>query len=372
MGYDINKMNSSRVSFSVFWVVVVVAAFHGTLSEQTATGQTVEQTSPPAPVSIDPPVVDFGKVPPGSKLPAKFAIRNLGSKPITIKSVIPSCKCTGVNALAGSVIAPGASVELLATLEVPGTPGEKEAKVFLTFEGFGAPRMAVIKADASLPIRASPAYIDSLKSVVEGTIQVTSEDGKPFSILSAGGATPMFVGFDLAKDAPSAQYTLRWRVPNTPCELMPLWWIVETDRANCPLVAMRIRNECTGSAADPTKAARYWFFPEALGVAGRLCAGESTVVPIVIEHYNPRGKGAIVRPDWAEVKAVRSLSPQLTATLDGIRPGGKDDLAVLIRVSPTAGVNGVIYGMVEIETATGKGVCAISMQACEKQVESKP
>jgi hypothetical protein len=328
--------------------------------------QTQQQTTPPAPVSIEPPMVNFGKVKPGSKLPAKFVIRNLGSQPLTIKSVVPSCKCTDVNILAGTVIAPNASVELLATLDVPGTPGEKDAKVFLTFEGYGAPQMAMLKADASLPIRVTPAYIDALKSVVEGTIVVASDDGKPFQILSAGGIAPRFVGFDPAKDAPKDSYTLRWTVPSTSCETMPLWWIVERDRADCPLVAMRIRHECTGSKADPTKADRYWFIPEPLAVAGRLGTGESIVVPMVIEHYNPKERGKIVRPEWSQVKSVRSLSPQITATLEGLRPGNKDDAAVLIRIAPVAGVTGILYAPVEIETATGKGVFAVSMQAYAK------
>lgn len=319
-------------------------------------------TTQPAPVVIDPPLVDFGKVHPGSKHPAKFAIRNVGMQPLTIKSVVPSCKCTDVNALVGSVIAPRASVELLATLDVPGTPGEKEAKVFLTFEGYAAPVMAVLKADASLPVRSNPAFIDSLKKVSTGTIAVTSVDGKPFRILSGGGVAPDYLDFDAAKDAPRASYTLRWTASTAACESMPLWWVIETDRDDCPLVPLRVRHECTGSRADATKTIRYWFIPEPLGVAGRVAQGQSTVIPITIEHYNPAGRGAIVRPEWSKVLAVRSLSPQLVASLDGVRPGNKDDVAVLVRVAPAVGVTGIVYGYIEIETATGRGAVAISMQ----------
>ncbi len=316
-----------------------------------------------APILIDPPSIDFGRVQPGSKHPAKFAVRNIGSQPLTIKSVVPSCKCTDINALAGTVIAPGGSVELLATLDVPGTPGEKEAKVFLTFEGYGAPVMAMLKADATLLVRATPAYIDALKKgVTEGTLAVTATDGKPFRIVSAGGVAPVFEGFDSSMDAPRASYTLRWTASTAPCESMPLWWVIETDRIDCPLVPLRVRHECTGSRADPTKAVRYWFVPEPLGVAGRVAQGQSTLIPITIEHYNPAGRGAVVRPDWSKVIAVRSLSPQLSASLEGVRAGNKDDLAVMVRVAPVADVTGIVYGFIEIETATGRGAVAIAMQ----------
>lgn len=334
--------------------------------------QTAQQVTPPAPVSIEPPLIDFGKVAPGAKLPGKFVVRNVGNQPLTVKSVVPSCKCTDVNLAAGTVIAVGGSVELTATLDVPRTPGEKDAKVFLTFEGFGAPQVAMLKADASLPIRAVPAYVDALKSVVEGTIALSSEDGKPFRILSAGGLPPRFLGFDPAKDSPLSAYQLKWGIPNTSCEKMPLWWVVETDRADCPLVALRIRHECTGSRADPGKAERYWFFPEPLAVAGRLVEGESVVVSMIIEHYNPKGRGAIVRPEWSQVKSVRALSSQITATLEGVRLGAKDDEAVLIRVAPAAGVTGIIYALVEIQTATGTGVFAVSMQSVIGKSASDP
>lgn len=335
----------------------------GVCAQAPSSPQKQPQPAQAAPVVIEPASIDFGKVPPGSKHPAKFSIRNVSAMPLTIKSVVPSCKCTDVNVLAGSVIVAGAAVELLATLDVPGTPGEKEAKVFITFEGYPAPVMAMLKADASLAVRSTPAYIDALKKVTSGTLSVAAADGKPFRIVTAGGVAPVFVDFDTAKDEPRSSYTLRWTASTATCEEMPLWWVVETDRVDCPLVPLRVRHECTGSRADPTKATRYWFIPEPLGVAGRVAVGQSVVLPITIEHYNAAGRGAVVRPEWSQVLAVRSLSPQLVASLEGVRPGNKEDVAVLVRVAPAEGVSGIVYGLIEIETTTGRGSVAVSMQA---------
>ncbi len=352
-----------KIAHTALMVLATLLAGEGSLGAPQAT-----PSAQAPPVVIEPAQIDFGRVPPGTKHPAKFSIRNVSDQPLTIKSAVPSCKCTDVNALAGSVIAPGSAVELSATLDVPSTPGEKEAKVFLTFDGYSAPAIAKIRADASLIVRSTPAYIDALKGVSAGVVEVASSDDKPFVIRSAGGTPPVFVGFDPAKEAPRSSYTLRWTTPTAPCESMPLWWVIETDRADCPLIPLRIRHECTGSRADPSKAARYWFVPEPLGVAGRLSSSESLVIPLTIEHYNPAGRGAVVLPEWSKVSAVRSLSPQFTATLEGVRPGTKDDVDVLVRVAPVAGVTGIIYGFVEIETATGRGSVAISMQAVESAV----
>lgn len=362
-GYDSNEMLNQVLPR----IRVIALLLLGHLAVVNAPAVTLPQQVPNAtaqsiPVAILPPMKDFGKVQPASRHPATFEIRNTGSSPLTIKSVVPSCKCTDVTQLAGTTIAPGGSVQLTATLDVPTTPGEKDAKVFITFEEYPAPVMALIKADASLPIRATPAYVDALKGVSSGVIQVASEDGAPFRILSAGSEAPRFNGFDPTKDAPRARYNLQWSTPTTPCEAMPLWWVIETDRADCPLVALRIRHECTGSKADPTKTDRYWFIPEPLGVAGRVAQGDSKVITMVIEHYNPKGRGAIVRPDWSQIKCVKSLSPKMTATLEGTRVGTKDDIALSIRVTPAPGVSGVLYEPIEIETASGKGVFAVSMQ----------
>ncbi|NBX37252.1 MAG: DUF1573 domain-containing protein [Planctomycetes bacterium] len=340
---------------------VMVAALWAGL----AVAQSQQQVVPPAPVAVEPPQINFGKVKPGSKLPGKFVLRNLAPSAVTVKSVTPSCKCTDVSLAAGTVIPVGGSVDVAATLAVPTTPGEKDAKVFITFEGFGAPTMAMLKADATLPIRASPAFVDALKGTVSGVVQVSSEDQQPFRVLSAGGVAPSFVNFDPASDAPRSTYILRWSFPNVACDEMPLWWVVETDRADCPLIPLRFRHECTGVRADPGKEARFWFIPEPLLLANRVAIGSSVVVPVVIEHYNPKAKGAIVRSEWSQVKSVRSLSPDLVATLEGSKAGTKDDVELQVRLAPAPAARGVIYAPIEITTATGSAVVAVSMQVAE-------
>jgi hypothetical protein len=346
---------------ALFLCVVVVSGSAQLISA----AQSQQQVTPPAPVAVDPPQINFGKVKPGSKLPGKFVLRNSAPSAVTVKAVTPSCKCTDVSLAPGTVIAAGGSVEVTATLAVPTTPGEKDAKVFITFEGFGAPTMAMLKADATLPIRATPAFVDALKGVTSGKVQVSSEDQQPYRILSAGGVPPKFVDFDPASDAPRSTYTLRWDFPNVPCEKMPLWWVVETDRADCPLIPLRLRHECTGVRADPGKEARFWFIPEPLLLANRVEIGSSVVVPVVIEHYNPKGKGAIVRPEWSQVKSVRSLSPDLVATLEGTKAGTKDDVELQVRVAPAPAARGAIYAPIEITTATGSAVVAVSMQVAD-------
>lgn len=324
-----------------------------------ASGQgppTQRPPAPPPPATVEPAERDFGVVPPGSTQRASFSIRNVGQAALRVAQVTPSCKCTNINLPVGSSIQPGATLEFTASLAVPKNPGEKDAKVFVVFEGFQAPLIAKMKADARLPVFATPSYVDALKGVSTGEITVSSRDGAPFRILSAGGAAPVFVSPPTPE--PQSTYTLRWSMAAPPAgQILPLWWVVETDRADAPLIALRVRHETTGVRADPTKDARFWFFPEPLVVAGDVPAGQAVELEVEIEHINTKGRGKVERPDWGQVTAVRSLSPLATASLVSVRPAGPTEAEVRFSFtpSPEAAGKGALLLSVEVETATGKG-----------------
>ena len=67
----------------------------------------------------------------------------------------------------------------------------------------------------------------------------------------------------------------------------------------------------------------------------------------------------IERPDWREVKAVRSLSPSFDASFVSKKDVGND--GCLVKVALTPKVVGEIEGELEIETATGKGRVPMTM-----------
>jgi len=114
-----------------------------------------------------------------------------------------------------------------------------------------------------------------------------------------------------------------------------------------------VRDECTGSKADMGRFQRFWIVKESLVVAGSGHNGTATETEIELEHYNPPKKGAIERPDWCDVKAVRSLIPGVDVKFVSKRDVGKD--AAMVKVAVTAAHGGTFEGELEIETATGTG-----------------
>ena len=316
--------------------------------------------SAPAPaaqaaVVVEPPVIDFGRVAPGSRHPARFMVRNVSSAPVTVARAMPSCKCTDLSDIVGRTIAPGAAIELTATLAVPGSPGQKDAEVLIALQGIPGVGRARMQADVTMPVRVEPAYVDALKGVQEGEIRVSSVDGAPFRVTAAGGRAPAFVGFDPAVDAPRAEYRLRWRMQELGSPALPQWWVIDTDRADCPQVPLRIRHETTGARFDPARTTRFWFVPESIVLAGRVRPGTPVELRTTIEHLNPAAQGRVTNPAWSQVRGVTVPGGEGTAELVSATPRGDSFVDLVFRFAAAPGRQGPMYVPVMIETATGRG-----------------
>lgn len=323
----------------------------------------------PLPVVLEPPMIDFGVVAPGTKHPGRFTLRNTGTDPVTVGPVTPSCKCTDISPITGKVIPPGGTLELTAALSVPNTPGDKDAKVYITFAGMRGMLTALMKADVTLPIRATPAYVDALKGVTSGVVRLSSVDGKPFQVRSVGGKPPVLVddkgAFVADPSAPATAHNIKWSLAGVPADQLQQWMVVETDRSDCILIPLRVRHERTGVMFDPRQGARFWFPPESIVMGGALKAGTPVELTTVIEHYNPGAQGRVTNPAWSQVQGVRAAPAFGTAELVSATPRDTNFVDVVFRFTPAANVRGAVYAPVEIQTATGAGNVYISAVVTE-------
>ena len=308
-------------------------------------------------VKVAPETVDLGIVGPGSTNPAKFVLVNQGAAAVTVRGATPSCKCTAISDVVGKTIPPGGTLEFSAALSAPRVPGTKDAKVFLAFDG-AAPAVATIKGEVRLPVLAEPPYVDALKDAVTGTVRLRSLDGKPFRVLRSGGRTG-------PADA-AAAFELPWSLAGRACEEMPLWWFVFTDREDCAVIPLRVRDECTGSKHDMPRYQRFWIVKESLVLPDAGTVGVAGPVRIELEHYNPPKRGAVERRDWSEVRAVRVLPAADGTVLAEAKvvstvPAPGDEAILTIELTPK--VAGPIEGEIEITTATGAGRVPFAMVA---------
>lgn len=313
-----------------------------------------------APLRFEPATIDLGAVAPASRHPVRFVVRNISQKPVVIEDTRSSCKCTAITSLAGITLAPNASAVIDATMDAPTVPGEKDAFIYVTVQGADRPAVAKISAIVRMAVEANPYYIDIRGGKLSSVVHVRSIDGRPFRVLSAGGEAPKFVstGDGAGKDpsTPQLEWYLEADFSRTPTDKLMQYWVVETDRDDCPLVPVQVRHELTGVKFDEGRDIRFWIFGDSLANAGRLRVGESYEGVIDISPHNPR-RGVLTppRPDWGEVRSLQATSPLAKVELLGVEPHG-DKVSVRYRFTPTAEAAGkCIYEPVELRTATGAG-----------------
>ena len=143
----------------------------------------------------EPSDVDFGIVPPGSKLRTVMKLVNPTERPVVIRAAMPTCQCTTVQ-VAGETI-PRRAIGIPMTLQVPSTTGEKKAAVNIVFAPqVRGPRLT-LPCGLGLPgpgpgfvRRAETLWIDALKPEgMTGRIRLVASDGRPFNVLSVNGAS---------------------------------------------------------------------------------------------------------------------------------------------------------------------------------------
>ncbi len=314
------------------------------------------------PLRFEPGGVSLGTVAPGSVHSGTIAVRNTSPEPVEILAVKSTCLCTVAEDPGGQVLPPGASVELPYGFNAPREPGHKTAKLTVVFRhlGLGGYVDIAMEAQIAMVIRAEPAFVDALRGVTSGSVRVASVDGQPFRILSSGGARPAYGdGFDPAADSPRSEYSLAWNVrypsaTDPDCGSQRLWWIIETDHPQCPILPLRIRHECTGSRSDPNRRERGWFFKDAIVNLETVRAGETVDTDVDVRLYE--GAAGIT------IDGVHSLSPDAEARLVSASPGANDLIACRVSVTPKRGYSGLLYAMVRFTSPTGHADVAFVAQ----------
>lgn len=289
-------------------------------------------SSEPAPVVFDPPAVDLGYLLPNQRVNTIIKVRNIGAEPLKITLVKPSCTCTTLDDLAGTVIPPGESVSLSAQIKARSKPSPLTSSVTFLFEGYAESSKVLIGAQVARPIRTIPQIFNCATGELSGRVVVESNDGWPFTIWAANRQPPEYINFDPTTDEPRNAYVLQWDVSHYTQQTMPGWWVIETDHPDCPVVDVWVRHQ--------------WNLPE--GAAGR--PWRLRTQHVVIDGINAGESGEftveIAKLGRDDIYSVHSLSNEFDAKLVSIERNGID-AEVTVRITPAAGHQGLLYGTIE-------------------------
>ncbi len=197
----------------------------------------------------------LGFIEPRSSVTREVPLRNTSDKPVRILKAVPSCTCTTLD-VTGKVIPPMGELLIPITMKVSSATGIKTANVQFVLEGVPTVLTVAMQGEVTYPVRALQLdpktdtrvpYVDAFtdSSKVKGVIEVVATDGKPFTVTGVQGSAPRFVGFDPASDSPRTAYLVEYDLSGIECAKMPPYLIVSTDRADAPVVDMRVRHACT-------------------------------------------------------------------------------------------------------------------------------
>ncbi len=308
------------------------------LSKPTASATIPVAESPP--LQIVPPVLDFGFIPPNTAVEGAVKLVNRGNESLTILAAEPSCKCTTLEDIGGSIIPPGGSIELKARLDESPNISTQTSSIKILVDGYPVVKTLDIKAQVSLPIRPSPNLINAVRGQNrQGRIVIESLDGQPFSICSFHGMEPQYLGFDPVNDAPRAKYVLTYDLDRF-SEPYPRYLIVETDRPDVPVVDVYLRHESTLPQLNRSMMISGGFrFP-----LGRMTPGQ----PVELEVPFKSMTGSL--------STAFSGLPGVEVSLMGTRTQETDDGIItyaLLRVTPSEDFRGVLFAPVEILGSTG-------------------
>ncbi len=344
------------------WAVACLAALQATTivgcdqSGEARVAETATVTAPPADIpptvsapapitkssvqiQFVPQVLDLGPVVPNKAATGSVQIRNVGDRHVRILSVKPSCKCTTIGDLTGTVIAPGDFVIMEAELEPQPMTGMRTATISVIFEGADEPYQLNLRAEVTRAIRVSPSILNLALGETSGHVVVASIDGRTFNILSANRRPPVFVEFDPALDELRSSYILRWDLTQETLQrALDRWWVIETDHPYAPLTDAWVRHMST---IDLSAANRGWRVPAGRTIIGFVDRGGSKDFTIDIKTI---GNDAIY--------TVRSLARDFNAELVSFERKGVDAVCT-VRITPKAGFTGLLYGPIEMLAGSG-------------------
>ena len=279
------------------------------------------------PITLDPPVLDFGIIGPSETRAGVVKLVNTGTRELEILTVQPSCKCTTLEDLAGKKIPVGGFVELKAEMKAQSSPGTKKAEVKVLIDGYTQVINVQLRNEVSLPVRVTPAYLNVVPGQPEnGRLVIESIDKQPFRICAVGGKAPNLVGFDPAKDEPRNQYLLDWDFKRDfPDGVAPRYWLIETDRADAPLVDVFVRHTST----FPKVAFKFTDYRHTFG---RIEEGSSHDFFVEISELGPGER----------IATAATGSSNAKVDFLGVEPEGTNT-RINLRVTPNPGVLGVVY-----------------------------
>ncbi len=286
------------------------------------------------------PEMNFGVVPPGTKVSHTFVLVNPTKAAVMVRAVKPTCQCTTAENVEGKQIPAGGTLEMPVTMQVPSTTGKKNAAVNILLSTGAGPRL-VLRAESAYAVRTIPPYVDAFQKPenMKGMINLISNDDQPFKVLSVAGKEPVFINNGGEESVARKMHTISYDLGLFDCASMPKWILIETDHPNAPLVEMRVRHECTKLKHQLQPGSITLNLDGWIANTGRIAPGAQGDFSVEIKQFKNM-----------KIDSVSSLDPRFKATLLDQKPGDGDRVQVRIAIQPLTNMTGVFQVPVQMNS----------------------
>jgi hypothetical protein len=147
-------------------------------------------TAAHADLAWEKPAQEFHRVPEDGHVTAKFAFKNTGPEPVTIKRVKTSCGCTTAK-LAKNTFAPGESGEIEVKFTFGSRRGPQRKIIGVTLDD-GREQMLDLRVFIHEPLTLTPAlvYWKVGEEPAAKTVKLTTADGQKVGVKSVTSSSP--------------------------------------------------------------------------------------------------------------------------------------------------------------------------------------
>jgi len=196
---------------------------------------------PPATLSveIEPSMADMGDLRPQQAREMTLELVNTGDEPIRFTRVQSDCSCAS-GEVSQDPVEPGESATLTVRMEAGPNVGPLNRTLNVWAAGQRRPVPVPVQARVTYAVHAEPFFLNMVgQDSVSGEVVLTSTDGRPFRVISAGCDTPVGGQGDDPNEA-ALEHKIRWDLSGVDPENLEHFWLVQTDHPESPLLAFRV------------------------------------------------------------------------------------------------------------------------------------
>ena len=208
----------------------------------------VQQDTPhEIPFRLRSDTIEVGVLRPSAQVERTFEVFNASRLPVTLTRVTGTCTCVGGLPGGRQSVPSGEVAQVSVTLKARPNPGPVSEIVTIWYldpeTGVERNFSVTVVGEIALAVKADPFFINLLGERT-GTIRLTTDEDRPFRVLSAGGGAPVYDlrGYPEGEDPdqPRRRHAISFNFTDVPDSDIPQFMIIETDHPEAPIMDLRI------------------------------------------------------------------------------------------------------------------------------------